>query len=104
MGNVVRDDEYFESEREFYEERAAIMQYDGGLPRGEAERRARMETLRHFYAGDVYEIVRSAAAQEVCIAVVAGRLQITGPEDARRKWSTTLDRFRLELLIALSDT
>jgi hypothetical protein len=27
--------------REEYEERAAIMQFDGGLPRAEAERRAR---------------------------------------------------------------
>lgn len=29
-----------ESDREAFEERAAIMEYDGGLPRREAERRA----------------------------------------------------------------
>lgn len=30
-----------EDQREHYEERAAIMEYDGGLPRAEAERKAK---------------------------------------------------------------
>lgn len=34
------------AEREFFEERAAIIEYDGGLPRDEAERRALDEILR----------------------------------------------------------
>jgi len=33
-------------EREQYEERAAIMEIDGGLPRARAERAALLETLR----------------------------------------------------------
>jgi hypothetical protein len=32
-------------EREAYEERAAIMEYDGGLPRAEAERLAMEEVV-----------------------------------------------------------
>ena len=33
-----------ESEHEYYEERAAILEYDGGMNRSEAERQARKET------------------------------------------------------------
>lgn len=33
-----------EGMREWFEERAGIMEYDGGLSRAEAERRARVET------------------------------------------------------------
>ena len=33
---------------EFYEERAAIMEYDGGLPREEAERLAWKETVERL--------------------------------------------------------
>ena len=33
--------------REFYEERAAIIEYMGGLPRAEAERRALKETQEY---------------------------------------------------------
>ncbi len=34
------------AERELYEERAAIREYDGGLPRAEAERAALADVLR----------------------------------------------------------
>ena len=33
---------------EFYEERAAIIEYDGGVDRVEAERLAKLDTLDHF--------------------------------------------------------
>ena len=33
---------------EFYEERAAIIEYDGGIDRIEAERLAKLYTLDHF--------------------------------------------------------
>jgi hypothetical protein len=33
---------------EYFEERAAIMEYDGGLTRAEAERRAREEIKRRY--------------------------------------------------------
>ena len=33
---------------EFYEERSAIIEYDGGVDRVEAERLARLDTLDHF--------------------------------------------------------
>ena len=35
-----------EDERDMYEERSAILQFDGGLTRPEAERRALQETLK----------------------------------------------------------
>lgn len=35
-----------EEELAYYEERAAILQFDGGLTRPEAERRALQETLK----------------------------------------------------------
>lgn len=35
-----------EAEREHYEERAAIMQYDGGLTLEQAEFRARLEVMK----------------------------------------------------------
>lgn len=38
-------DRMTESQREAYEERAAILEYDAGLPRKEAERRAREMVL-----------------------------------------------------------
>lgn len=38
-------DELSKAEREEYEERAAIMEYDGGLPKAEAERQA-LEIVR----------------------------------------------------------
>ena len=36
-----------DAEREAFEERAAIMEYDGGLSRRDAEREARKATLRN---------------------------------------------------------
>jgi hypothetical protein len=36
--------------REFYEERAAIIEYMGGMPRAEAERRALKETQEYILA------------------------------------------------------
>jgi hypothetical protein len=35
-------------EEEYFEERAAIMEHDGGLPRAEAERRAMEEMKIHL--------------------------------------------------------
>jgi len=37
-----------EAAAEYFEERAAIMEHDGGLPREEAERLARLETNKIF--------------------------------------------------------
>ena len=34
--------------REFFEERAGIIEFEGGLSRAEAERRAYLETREHF--------------------------------------------------------
>lgn len=41
-----------ENAREFFEERAAIIEYDGGKPRVEAERQALAETLLRFAGTD----------------------------------------------------
>jgi hypothetical protein len=37
-----------EDARELYEERAGIREFDGGLPREEAEARAREDVIRYF--------------------------------------------------------
>jgi len=39
--------DFTEAERELYEERAAIREYDGGMPRHEAEMRAYEDVLAH---------------------------------------------------------
>ena len=49
-----------ELEREAFEERAAIMEYDGGLSRAEAESRAMAEVIR-FRVRRLEEAVRSGA-------------------------------------------
>lgn len=35
-------------QREWFEERAAIIEHDGQVPRGEAERQALAQAIRHF--------------------------------------------------------
>ena len=88
----------FEAEREFFEERAGILEFDGGFARDEAERRARVETLAYYFEGDANVILRKAAAQGVQVQLLNGRLLATGPAEARTKWTDTLERFRTVLV------
>lgn len=37
-----------EDQREFFEERAAVLEFDGGFSRQDAEREALAQTRRHF--------------------------------------------------------
>jgi hypothetical protein len=39
----------FEDEQEYFEERAAILEFDAGFAREEAERLARVETLARYF-------------------------------------------------------
>ncbi|MFO1314051.1 MAG: hypothetical protein U1F58_00475 [Burkholderiales bacterium] len=86
----------FEDEQEYFEERAGILEYEAGLPREEAERLARKETLARYFAGDVAVLLATAAADAVHLQDDA--LHATGPAEARRSWLPTLRRFRPELL------
>ena len=91
----------FEDEREFFEERAGILEFDAGYPRGEAERLARIETLARYFGGDPMTIVRRAAADAVEVRLIGERLRVNGNAERRREWAPTLQRFETELIAIL---
>lgn len=88
----------FDDEQEFFEERAAILEFDASFAREEAERLARIETLARYFEGDATMIIRKAAAHGVRVQLADKSLSATGPVDACAKWLPTLERFRDELL------
>lgn len=94
----------FDDEQEFFEERAAILEFDAGYAREQAERLARIETLARYFEGDGTMIIRKAAAQGVRVRLVDGGLRTSGPAEACNQWLATLQRFRDELLSILKAT
>jgi hypothetical protein len=92
----------FDDEQEFFEERAAILEFDAGYAREDAERLARIETLTRYFEGDATMIIRKASAQGVQVRLVQGSLRASGPVDARNQWLPTLQRFRDEILSVLN--
>ncbi len=91
----------FEDEHEFFEERAGILEFDAGYPRGEAERLARIETLARYYGGSAMAIIRRAASEAVEVRLARGRLRVSGETEHRREWAPTLQRFETELISIL---
>lgn len=94
----------FEDEREFFEERAGILEFDAGYAREEAERLARAETLARYFGGDANTIIHRASAQGVRVRLVDASLRASGPVEARSQWLPTLQRFREELTSLLNAT
>jgi hypothetical protein len=76
------------NEQEFFEERAAIMEFDGLLTREEAERRGKLETEEYRHACEVREIASWP--------LQARRAHITGVEHWRGK--AAADRIKSDLL------
>lgn len=80
----------FEAERGFFEERAAIIEFDAGVDRAHAERLAWDETLARFFAGDATSIVKRASADGVEVIRESGCFRLSGPRSACDSWRPTI--------------
>ncbi len=54
-----------EEQRELFNERAAIREFDGGMPRADAERMASEDVERHRHRCEVRTILRKYAAEGI---------------------------------------
>jgi uncharacterized membrane-anchored protein len=83
-----------EAEREDYEERAAIREFDGGLSRAEAEALARAESKENMFRCMVRQLIqwaKSGKRADVVRWLDRADLKVPRPQEERKRYADAIN-------------